>query len=167
MKKTVFGLLVVLTLFSVFFIGSAYASWDSDYKRWSQVQTDYSDQDSAMREYGCCVVAQARMLYEMGINQEASFNPDRYLEWEIQNGYVANIHHIEQLSFDGPVAYAAQRGKEITYFGDNWDTSDDQIWFNINAGYWTIVNVGNHYILVDNATSLTSIAISLPFCFIV
>lgn len=52
-----------------------------------------------MQNYGCCVVAQAKMLYDMGVERDPSFNPDRYLEWEINNGYVANLSHIEQLSF--------------------------------------------------------------------
>ena len=93
------------------------------------------------------------MLYEMGIDRSPEFNPDRYLDWEVQNGYVASLNDINQLAWDGPVAYAAQRGKEIIYYGQNWDKDDNQIWFNINAGYWTIVDVGNHYVLVDNAAS--------------
>ncbi len=146
-------LLVLMIVCSVNSV-KAYAVWNSDYRYWSQNQTDYTDTNYyAMKDYGCCVVAQARMLYEMGINREASFNPDRYLDWEIQNGFVANYSHIEQLDFSGPVTYAAQRGKEIIYYGADWDKSDDQIWFNINAGYWTIVDVGYHYVLVDNATS--------------
>ncbi len=146
--------MLVLVFISILCSVSAFATWSSDYRYWSQNQTEYTDRSIyAMGDYGCCVVAQARMLYEMGVDRSASFNPDRYLEWEVNNGFVQNLSHIAQLRFDGPVTYAAQKGKDITYFGADWDTSESQIWFNINAGYWTILDVGNHYVLVDNADS--------------
>ena len=156
MRKAFRHLLIAFIIVQVFcsFNGYADGSWYHDYRFWSQNQTGYTDTSyHAMKNYGCCVVAQAKMLYDMGVERDPSFNPDRYLDWEIANGYVANYSHIEQLSFAGPVAYAAQKGKEVTYFGDNWDKSTGQIWYNINAGYWTIVDLGSHYILIDNETS--------------
>lgn len=44
-------------------------------------------------------------------------------------------------------------GKKIEYLG-YWNASDNQLWFNIRAGYYTILNFGGHYAIVDNATSL-------------
>ena len=131
------------------------ASYPNDYRYWSQNQSDYA----GVRDYGCWIVAMARMLYEMGIDQSPSFNPDRFAEWEVANGRIANYNHVGQLGDGGeaPVIYANQKGKELTYFGNNWEVSSNQFWFNINAGYWTIVKVssggGYHYILIDNATS--------------
>ena len=97
------------------------------------------------------------MLYEMGVNRDPDFNPDRYLDWEIENGYVLRYLNIEQQYFDGPIAYAANvKSKSITYMGECYDTSDRRIWQDIDEGYWTIVHVndyGEHYILIDNAKS--------------
>lgn len=136
---------------------NALATYESDYRWWGQNQTDYSDSQSAMREFGCFVVAQARMLYEMGVDQRAEFNPDRYLDWEIQNGYVNNYMNIGQNNCYGPAAYAAEKGKSITCF-PNGETTDARIWQSINEGLWTILHVknwdgGDHFILIDNATS--------------
>ena len=131
------------------------ASWNANYKYWSQNQSDYA----GVRDCGCWIVAMARMLYETGIETSSSFNPDRFAEWEVANGRIANYNHVGQYGDGGeaPVIYASQKGKTLTYFGNNWEVSSNQFWFNINAGYWTIVKVvsggGYHYILIDNETS--------------
>ena len=161
MKKACRSIGILLTLVAIICVacigkGFADGSWHSDYRYWSQNQTGYTNTNIyGMKDYGCCVVAQAKMLYGMGIDRSASFNPDRYLEWEVQNGFVADLGNIGQLSFSGPAEYASQKGCDVTYFGDDWDNTDDQIWFNINAGYWTIVEFPGipHYVLVDNETS--------------
>lgn len=125
------------------------ASYSSDYRYWSQGASD----DSGMRKYGCWVVAQSKLIYETNINRSSSFNPDTYLQWQKDNGYI-NSGYWQTNGGQAPVAYAAQLGKELTYLG-YWDASSDQLWFNINAGYYTIltVNNGDHYIMLANELS--------------
>ncbi len=123
------------------------ASWSSDYRNWSQAASDIA----GMRSYGCWVVAQAKMIYEANINRESSFNPDTYYWWQKNNGYINDGFYQTNGGY-APVAYAKQRGKDLEYLG-YWDASDNQLWFNINAGYYTIVHVENHYVLIANALS--------------
>lgn len=123
------------------------ASWSSDYRNWSQAASDIG----GMRSYGCWVVAQAKMIYEANINRESSFNPDTYYWWQKNNGYIDNNFYQTNGGY-APVAYANQRGKNLEYLG-YWTATDNQLWFNINAGYYTIVYVGNHYVLLANDLS--------------
>ena len=60
------------------------AAYSGDYRYWSQGRSDYAD----MRAYGCWVVAQAKLLYETGVDRSASFNPDVYMNWQKNNGYL-------------------------------------------------------------------------------
>ena len=52
----------------------------------------------------------------------------------------------------GAASYAESKGCSATYWS-GWAATYDQIWNNINAGYYTICNVGGHFVLVDNQTS--------------
>ena len=125
------------------------AAYGNNYKYWSQGGSDYS----IMRDYGCWIVAQSKLLYETGIERSASFNPDSYFLWEMNNGLVPGWNNINQTNGgNAPVIYANQKGKSLQYLG-YWDASDNQLWYNINAGYYTILFVGHHYVLIDNATS--------------
>ena len=129
------------------------ASYASDYRYWSQGGSD----DSDMRAYGCWVVAQAKMLYEANVNRSSSFNPDVYLQWERNNGYI-NSQFYQVNGATAPVAYANAVGKNLNYLG-YWNADDSQLWFNINAGYYTILYVsgtntaGSHYVLMANELS--------------
>ena len=118
--------------------------------RWNQGQSAYSE----VREVGCFIVAQAKMLYEANVNREAGFNPDFWYEWLWAKGYLSNPPtSLYMVNAAGPAVYAADRGKQMEYLG-YWNADDDQLWFNIRAGYYTIVNVGGHFVMIDNATSL-------------
>lgn len=144
-------LVMSITIIPTFDIGikAAAASYTSDYRYWSQGASDVA----GVRSYGCWIVAQAKMIYEANINRETSFNPDTYYYWEKSNGYVNSGFY--QINGDkAPVTYANQRGKNLEYLG-YWTATDSQLWFNINAGYYTIlkVNNGGHYVLLDNTTS--------------
>ena len=125
------------------------ASYSSDYRYWSQGASDVAK----LRQYGCWVVAQAKMIYEANINREASFNPDTYYYWQRDNGYI-NSGFYQLNGAQSPVAYANQRGKNLEYLG-YWNADNNQLWFNINAGYYTILKVknGGHYVMLDNASS--------------
>ena len=123
------------------------AAYSGDYRYWSQGRSDYAD----MRAYGCWVVAQAKLLYETGVDRSASFNPDVYMNWQKNNGYL-NSGFYQTNGGYAPVAYANQKGKNLEYLGE-WTANTNQFWFNINAGYYTIIKVPGHYIYLDNQMS--------------
>lgn len=123
------------------------STYQSDYRNWNQGTSRYSD----MRKYGCLVTAQAKMLYEIGVNR-GELNPDTWYNYLLNNGGLSNMY-MQPKGFSSLVtSYAAQYGKSVEYLG-SWNASDNQLWFNINAGYYTIINVGGHYVLLDNQTS--------------
>ena len=125
----------------------ATASYNSNWRFWNQGQSDYAN----MRAYGCWVTAQAKLLYETGVDRSASFNPDTYMIWQKANGYLDSDFNQTNGGF-APVAYANQKGKNLEYLG-NWNSDAGQLWFNINAGYYTIVAVPGHYVYLDNEKS--------------
>lgn len=130
------------------------ASYAGDYRYWSQGGSDYQ----GMREVGCLITAQAKMLYEANVNRAASFNPDSWYNWLLSNGGIVSSTNLTMQDHNAPATYAVSIGKNLTYLG-YWDADDSQLWFNINAGYYTIVHVsgtntgGSHYVLLDNALS--------------
>ena len=128
------------------------ACYAGNYKQWSQGQSAYSE----MREVGCLIVAQAKMLYEANINREASFNPDVWYEWLWSNRCLNNPpSNLYMTDLKGAVRYASGRGKKLEYLG-YWNADNAQLWYNIRAGYYSIVNVTGHWVLIDNATSLST-----------
>lgn len=147
---------MALLLFCLMFSGESVkaSSFGSDYRYWSQGGSDYS----GMREVGCLITAQAKMLYEANVNRDASFNPDAWYNCLLANGWIASSSNLNMRDHNAPVYYANSRGKNLEYLG-YWNADDSQLWFNINAGYYTIVNVGGtntggtHFVLLDNALS--------------
>ncbi|MCR5106053.1 MAG: leucine-rich repeat domain-containing protein [Eubacterium sp.] len=164
MKKNRQFLSVMVTVFvvlSMFYSTNVYAakdraaSYNSDYRHWNQSDSAYSE----MRLYGCFTVAQAKMLYEAGVNR-SQMNPDFWYTWLRANGCFRNPPNDSQWdnysiimdNCGGAASYATSQGFDATYWS-GWDATYDQIWFNINAGYYTICDVGGHFVLVDNQTS--------------
>lgn len=135
------------------------ASWSSDYRKWSQGGSGYS----AMRSSGCWVVAQAKLIKEIGA-APSGFNPDVYYNWEKNNGFISGS--IAQLNgSSAPCTYAKQRGVSLTFVGStiafnkNIDIKG-KIMDNVNKGYYTIICFStstnpdnNHFLLVGNALS--------------
>ena len=115
-----------------------------------------------MRLYGCFITARAKMLYEADVNR-GGMNPDTWYQYQRSHSGIVNPPNDSQfdnynlkLTWTGiraPENYVASYGKKIEYLGYR-NASDDQIWFNIRAGYYTIVDFDGHYAIVDNATSL-------------
>lgn len=127
------------------------ASYNSDYRYWSQGFSDYQ----GMRDVGCWIVAQAKLLYETGVDRSSGFNPDSYYNWQLANGHIYSSTNLNQVNGGAaPSTYASLKGKTLTYMG-NWTATADQLWFNINAGYHTIVKVngGSHYVMLANDLS--------------
>lgn len=125
-----------------------YALYAGDYRYWSQGQSDYSGMINA----GCWIVAQAKLLYETGVDRGAAFNPDVLYKWELANSYIQSNCYQKGDGGVPPVTYAKQKGKDLEYLG-YWTANVDQFWFNINAGYYTIIKVPGHYIYLDNKKS--------------
>lgn len=130
------------------------ASYSGDYRFWSQGGSSYPN----MRSVGCLITAQAKMLYEANVNRSASFNPDTWYNWLLSNGGIASSSDLRMRDHNAPVNYAKSLGKNLSYLG-YWKADDAQLWYNINAGYYTIVYVsgtntgGSHFVLLDNALS--------------
>ena len=106
-----------------------------------------------MRDYGCSVVAEAKLIYENGI-KTSSFNPDVYYKWCINNGYVNSGGYIYP---DNAVKYANYLGNSnLSYLGQTSNNCKNKILSNTSNGYYSIVRVktssgGTHFVLVDNA----------------
>lgn len=130
------------------------ASYSGDYRLWSQGGSDYS----GMRQVGCLITAQAKLLYEANVNRSSSFNPDVWYNWLLSHGGIASSTNLNMRDHNSPVNYAKSLGKNLNYLG-YWKADDAQLWYNINAGYYTIVHVsgtntgGSHFVLLDNALS--------------
>ncbi len=153
MKSKIFALLLLLGLL----IGSQNvmaANYAGDYRYWSQGGSDYL----GMRQVGCLITAQAKMIYEANIDRGGYFNPDWWYNWLLANGGIASSSNLNMRDHASPVYYARSRGKNLEYLG-YWRADDAQLWYNINAGYYTIVHVsgtntgGSHFVLLDNAYS--------------
>lgn len=153
--KRIYAAMVLLFFCVVLSSESVQASsFGGDYRYWSQGGSDYS----GMREVGCLITAQAKMLYEANVNRDASFHPDAWYNWLLANGGIAGSTNLNMRDHKAPVYYANSRGRNLEYLG-YWNADDAQLWFNINAGYYTIVHVsgtntgGSHFVLLDNALS--------------
>ena len=130
------------------------AGYSQDYRYWSQGSSDYIP----MRQVGCLITAQAKMLYEANVNRNADFNPDYWYRWLLANGGIASSTSLEILNHNVPERYAASLGKSLTYLGASANVADAQIWSNINAGKYTIIHIKSdnntyHWVMVDNNTS--------------
>lgn len=129
------------------------ASYTSDYRYWSQGASS----NSLMQSYGCWVVAQAKLIYESGINTSNSFNPDVLMNWELNNGYL-NSGFYQTNGGYAPVAYAETVGKKLNYLGSTTSSTENKIWENISNGYFSIIRVitsggSEHYVMVANSLS--------------
>lgn len=112
------------------------SSYGGDYRFWSQGGSDYQ----GMRDVGCLITAQAKMLYEANVIRDASFNPDAWYDWLVANGKIAGGKDLNMRDHAAPAQYADSVGKQLEYLG-KWNADDAQLWFNINQGYYTIVHV--------------------------
>ena len=141
-----------------------YASgdWSNGWAWWSQNQS----KNSAFRNYGCYIVAKAKLLVLAGVASDdpSVFNPDIYFSWEIDNGQIMYYNNeydcnISARYYTSPSTYAEQRGKTLIYEGRMETSDQNQVWNNIYAGKLTILRLGysdgdSHYVLVNNDASL-------------
>ncbi len=158
-KKVINILLFVIAILLLTVCKYVYAaSYASYWKNWSQHSSDYDCDDVAcadsMRKSGCLIVAQAKMLYDTGVDRSSGFNPDRYGEWLQNKEYIYSmLYGVALRYFAAPQYYAEEKGKSLVYMENLSDASNAQIWSNIQNNYRTIINVGGHYVYVDNEKS--------------
>ncbi|MBQ6885302.1 MAG: hypothetical protein IJN56_06165 [Clostridia bacterium] len=158
MKKImsfILSIILIITIipFGIFDLNVMAATYPTDYKKWSQGASSYDK----MNGYGCWVVAQAKLIYECNIDRSSSFNPDTYMIWEQNNGYL-NSNFYQVNGVNAPVAYAKSRGKVLNYLGCTSSSVETKIWDNISKGYKSIVYVTtsggySHYIMIANDLS--------------
>ena len=151
LKKTICALLTICMLFALFPVLQTTAAADnsapdmsskketntsdstsrytSDWRYWSQGASRYynkhkkSKDKTGMREAGCRVVAQAKLLVEAGIapSDVNEFNPDIYFEWGNAEGYFGSKGNLysnigeKKPSGSGVLAYAKALGVEISF----------------------------------------------------
>ena len=123
--------LLILFIFVGMFSTKVNATYDADYRYWDQWDTSYDFQ-----QWGCLIVAEAKLLYAAGIDTSSSFNPDKWYEWKNLYGWGHGYPN-------ALVTYASQKGKTLIYKG--YCNSESQVWENINAGYYTIVKLNGPY----------------------
>lgn len=149
MKKLISVLMSFVMMFTVVStVSTAYAgsSYNSDYRRWSQGKSAYSD----MRNYGCLVVAMAKMVRESGI-KTSGFNPDTLYNWLVSNKYLVGMR---MQSFDAPIAYAKSvNNYKLSYKGRAKSDILNKAKNNAKNGYYSIIEVTGHYFIVDNKTT--------------
>lgn len=139
--------------------------YTSAWQYWSQgaATNDY------MRSYGCRVVAQAKLLSESGVINPKTVNPDVYLKWLMENGYVssglAEQYKDSGNTGDGMIKYAKSvygvtitRGGTISLsgnFSSSSSSSDrDKIMQKLNEGYHIILGCGAHHAYIGRELSL-------------
>lgn len=153
MRKVLSFVLCIILCVSFFTFSVSAANYSSDYRYWSQGASS----NSKMDKYGCWVVAQAKLIYESGVDRSSGFNPDTYMTWEQNNGYLnSNFNQVNGVN--APVAYANSKGKTLSYLGSTSSSVESKIWDNISKGYWSIIYVktssgGDHYVMVANSLS--------------
>ena len=152
--KVFLTFVITLTLFSTLppFTANA-ASYSSDYRYWSQGASSYTN----MRNFGCWVVAQSKLIYEANIDRSTSFNPDSYMLWEQNNGHLNSSFNQVNGGY-APQTYAASKGKTLTYLGSTTSSVENKIWDNISKGYFTLIYVKtsknqDHYVMIANSLS--------------
>ena len=136
---------------SVLFVSAnVFAStYSSDWTMWSQDESN----DQTTRDYGCLVVALARVLAASGVETSPSFNPDVFRDWEYSNGFLNQYYY--QIEYTRCLTeYASQKGKSITYVGGNTGA----LWDYINNDYYAIVQYNSgtatgHWVLICNQKS--------------
>ena len=140
--KTIIKMLVSLLIVLIFvgmFSTRVYATYKEDYRYWDQWDTSYDFQ-----KWGCLIVAEAKLLYAAGIDTSSEFNPDKWYDWKNLNGWGNGYPKALE-------SYASEKGKSLIYKGNC--NSESEVWNNINAGYYTILKLNDHWAFVDNEMS--------------
>lgn len=148
-------LLMVVSIIPMGTIGASAGNgvWASNYKYWGQ----YSSADHQMDYWGCWVTADAKLIYETGINRSSSFNPDVLKDWYKSHGCLNSGFYKTGNSASHIVKYANSLGNyDLKYLGQTTYNCVEKVKSNIANGYYSIIKVngGGHYVLVSNQDSI-------------
>lgn len=138
--------------------------YGSHWQYWCQGASKYS----AMREAGCRLVAQAKLLVECGAApaSESLFNPDDYFEWGRDKGYFGSGTGELLSNGEAAVKYASAKGSDlklvgtVSLSGKTRSEAADTAYSYIKKGYYVIVGGTNtsanmpHQQYVGRAASL-------------
>lgn len=137
-------------------------NYSAHWQYWCQGASKYQK----MRDCGCRVVAQAKLLVEVGaVSADTNtFNPDIYLEWGMSQGYwpyAANNINEQTATGKAAIAYAANSGVTLTQgyvglSGGNNATDVQTVMNYINAGYYVILHSNAHQAYVGRTASLNA-----------
>ncbi len=120
--------------------------------------------DKTMRPVGCRMVAQSKLLMESGVIKSSSFDPDVYMEWMRNKGYLNSGFYEQGTTGDGMIKYASSiygvkitRGSTVNLTGDfksaSSSTDRTKIMQMINAGYYVILGCSAHHAYVSSELS--------------
>ena len=171
MKKRLLSTLLALCLVLGLLPGTARAQtneygYDEDWRYWSQGGSAIGGK---MKEAGCYVVPQAKLLVESGIVQsDGKFDPDVYANWAHSKGYFGspNIPLSEYIGMQSggdyaPQYYAKSLQKTLNYCGkvDISKLSRTQQCAEIlkwlKSGYYIILDYGSHRLNVLRSDSIS------------
>ncbi len=145
---------------------------DNSKNKYSTYWQYWSQGASAMgnlaRSYGCRMVAQAKLLVESGVIKGSTFNPDVYINWMINNGYLNKNTFLEQFKTDtgeGMIKAAKSvygvtitRGEKISLTGDfsasGSSTDRTKIMQKLKEGYYIILSCNAHQAYVGREVSI-------------
>ena len=156
-KTSILRTLILTCCFMIFFSLSCFASsYSKDWVYWSQSDSD----DPTMRDYGCFVVALARLLAASGIETSPDFNPDTFRDWEKNNGFLDSNFYQQNIG-NCLRQYAIQKGLDgltISCLGRMYSECVYTIWQNIKDNCYSIIQYDSgtttgHWVLVCNQVS--------------
>ncbi len=140
--------------------GSACNAYTSQWQYWCQGASQYQ----RMRDYGCRVVAQAKLLAECGASSTdtAVFNPDIFLDWAVPLGYWYDDpdNMLERTKTGLPsVRYASEHGVTLTQgrcslSGRNSEADVELVMSYIRSGHYVILSGPGHQAYVGRQASL-------------
>ena len=130
---------MILSVFSGMTITAQAASYADNYKQWSQNKSSIQ----WMKQYGCRYVADAKLIYEAGIDRAKSFNPDVYY----------NKEKGDKSSYYNVVDYAKSKDNKLSFVGRTTSNNDAKVLSNAKNGLYSIIEFSGHFVLADNATT--------------
>ncbi len=171
--SVVLALMMIIPTLSMFGVESsaAYVHGGFDYgvnawKTWSQGASpiigrvkDDGTQGYAMDCYGCWIVADARMLCELGVKSSENFTPDDLYKWYLETGRINSSCWKEGDGKYHPIAFANYLGRNyLKYYKTVGNDLINYMWLYSTRGYFIIAKVytgkGYHYVYVDQKTTI-------------
>ena len=145
--------------------------YNSHWQYWSQGASGYLNGNDPsilhnMPQFGCRVVAQAKLLVEAGLASSSTsvFNPDIYYAWTVANGYQGGSDHVNspyETSTQGTaiIQWGSNKGITVKKRIEEIDPSMSVyakaalVMHYINNGYYVLLGNDNHYVYILSAAS--------------